>query len=71
MKVRAKETFGHVLDLTVNRARLEGEVFEVGEERADLLLSMDLVDVIVEDKEKLEKMKVVAEIIEKPKRKKK
>lgn len=71
MKLKAKAAFGHVMDLTVNRCRYEGEVFEADEERADLLLSHDLVTIVVEDEEKLDKMQEVAEVIEKPKRKRK
>lgn len=50
MKVKAKKAFESITDLTVNRKRVYGEVFEVTEERAKVLLGRDLVEVVEEEK---------------------
>lgn len=55
MKVKAKKAFESITDLTVNRKRVYGEVFEVTEERAKVLLDRDLVEVIEEEEKKPKK----------------
>lgn len=61
MIVKANKNFESVIDVIVNRPRQDGEVFEVAEERGNILLAHNLVS-IVEDK-----MEKVAEIVEKKK----
>lgn len=53
MKVQAKIHFERVTDVTVGRPRKAGEIFEVSEERAKVLLEHNLVSVLPEEKEEI------------------
>lgn len=48
MKVKAKKRFEYITDNTVNRKRKEGEIFEVDESRAKLLLDHNLIEIVRE-----------------------
>lgn len=48
MKVKAKQEFGLIIDATIGRTRNLGEVWEVSEERAKVLLEHNLVTVVEE-----------------------
>lgn len=48
MKVKAKKRFEYITDNTVNRKRKEGEIFEVDESRAKLLLDHNLIEIVSE-----------------------
>lgn len=54
MKVKANKNFENMIDKTVGRKRKEGEIFEVDEARANLLLKHNLVEFIKVDKSKAE-----------------
>ena len=64
MKVKALKKFETIKDKTINRVRKEGEVFEVDEKRAELLLKNELIEIINEIKEEVEEA-----VEEKPKKK--
>ena len=49
MKVKAKRRFEYVIDTTVNRIRREGEIFDVNDERAKLLLKHHLIEILPEE----------------------
>lgn len=66
MKVRAKQKFETIIDSTIGRKRKNGEVFEVSEERAKLLLNNDLVDLIEEPKQEIEFKEEIKEKTEEP-----
>lgn len=51
MKVQATKKFESIIDATIGRKRPAGEVFEVNEQRAQLLLSRGLVIAVDEPKE--------------------
>lgn len=57
MKVQAKIHFERVTDVTVGRPRKAGEIFEVSEERAKVLLEHNLVSVLPEEENTEEKEK--------------
>lgn len=63
MKVKAKKRFEYITDNTVNRKRKEGEIFEVDESRAKLLLDHNLIEIVRE-------AEIEAPIEEEPKPKK-
>lgn len=69
MKVQARHEFEHVTDVTVNRPRKAGEVFEVSEERGKLLLEHNLVYVL--EDEKVEAPAELPKEEKKPRKKKK
>lgn len=57
MKVEALERFEHVLDMTVKRKRVKGEIFDVDEDRAKLLESHNLVKILDKKEEPKEEPK--------------
>lgn len=64
MKVKALGKFEHVFDTTVSRTRKRGEIFDVSEERAKVLLMNSLVVIVEEPKEhKQEKMAQIDKVI--------
>ena len=82
MKVIARHEFENIIDATIQRPRRAGEVFDVDEARANLLLEHHLIEVlpqeikgkvvgVVEDIEIVEKAEPKAEIkVKKPRKKK-
>lgn len=66
MKVKAKKRFEYITDNTVNRKRKEGEIFEVDESRAKLLLDHNLIEIVRE----VEIETPIEEVKEEPKPKK-
>lgn len=53
MKVKANKEFEWILDSTVGRSRVNGEIFEVDEDRANVLIEKGLVipmDMVIEEK---------------------
>lgn len=50
MKVKALKKFERICDSSVNRVRKDGEIFEVDKDRAELLLSKGLVEVLEKEK---------------------
>lgn len=73
MKVKALKKFERVCDSSVNRVRKDGEIFEVDKERADLLVSKGLVEVLEKQvkKEVAEEPQVENAMVEEPKEVKK
>lgn len=73
MKVKALKKFERVCDSSVNRTRKDGEIFEVDKERADLLVSKGLVEVLEKQvkKEVAEEPQVENAMAEEPKEVKK
>lgn len=64
MKVKANTKFESIIDKTIGRPRKNGEVFEVSEERAKLLMDHNLILIVEEEpKEEIKE--------EKPKKKSK
>lgn len=72
MKLKAKQEFEKIIDSTIGRVRKNGEIFEVSEDRAMVLLKANLVEIVEEPKievveEKIvEKQEIDEEIAEKP-----
>lgn len=56
MKLKALQEFERIVDSTIGRTRKNGEIFEVSEERAKVLLNANLVEVVEEKIEKVEKV---------------
>ena len=54
MKLKALKSFETIIDATIGRKRIEGEIFEVDEDRAKVLLDHELVEVVIEEKPKKE-----------------
>ena len=69
MKVRAKQGFEFITDSTIGRVRKNGEIFEVDEDRAKLLLKHDLIEVIEEAKEEEPKVEIKDQTPKKTKKK--
>lgn len=72
MKLKAKKEFEKIIDSTIGRVRKNGEIFEVSEDRAMVLLKANLVEIVEEPKKEVveekiaEKQEVAEEIVEKP-----
>lgn len=52
MKVKANKNFESIIDATIGRVRKNGEVWEVSEQRAKVLLEHNLVSVVEEEEKK-------------------
>ena len=48
MKLRALKSFEKIIDGSIGRPRKNGEIFEVDQKRAELLLSHKLVEIVPE-----------------------
>lgn len=66
MKVKANKSFERITDLTIGRPRKDGEIFEVDESRAKVLLDRNLVSVVEEKEEVKEKAKEDKKTAKKP-----
>ena len=76
MKVQARHEFENITDITVNRPRKAGEIFEVDEERAKLLLDHHLIEILPQEEPKAEPKveeikEEVKEEVKKPRKSKK
>jgi hypothetical protein len=72
MKVQARHEFENITDITVNRPRKAGEIFEVDEKRAKLLLDHHLIEILPQEEPKVEEIKEeIKEEVKKPRKSKK